>query len=103
MLSLEWRQSLFFHPLLGLYFFSALFAIIFAFPRYPELFVFTSNTGMYTPFLYFQLCHQSYVHYVVNFSIYFSFVSIYSEFLEFLLPKFPSATTCFSCSPPDFN
>jgi hypothetical protein len=86
MLSLHWRQSLIFQPLVGLYCFSALFAIVFAFPRYPELFVSTSNTRMDTSFLYFQLGHRFYVHYVVNFSIYFSFVSLYFEFHEVLLP-----------------
>jgi len=86
LLYIYWRQSLFFQPLLGLFFFSALFAIVFAFPHYPELFVFTSNISMCTSFLYFQLCHRFYVHYVASFSIYFSFVSVYSEFLEVLLP-----------------
>jgi len=86
MLSLYWRQSLIFQLLLGFYSFSALFAIVFAFSRCPELFVLTSNTIMYTSFLYFQLCHRFYVHYRVSFSIYFSFVSLYSEFLEVLLP-----------------
>lgn len=85
MLSLHWHQSLIFQALLGLYCFSALFAIVFAFPRYPELFVFTSNTRMYMSFLYFQLCHRFCVYYMVSFSIYFSFVSMYSEFLEVLL------------------
>jgi len=86
MLSLHWHQSLIFQLLLELYCFSSLFAIVFVFPRYPELFVFTSNTSMYTSFLYFQLCHRFYVRYIVSFSIYFSFMSVYSEFLEVLLP-----------------
>jgi hypothetical protein len=58
-------------PFLGLYFLSAPHHIVFAFRRYTELFVFTSNTSMYTSFLQFQLCHRFYVHYVVSFSFYF--------------------------------
>ena len=87
MLSIHWRQSLFFQPLSGPLFLSAPHHIVFAFRRYTELFVFTSNTSMYTSFLQFQLCHRFYVHYVVSFSFYFFFVAYIMSSSKFFHPS----------------